>query len=135
MNTQAKATFDVTSWNETNYSEVEGAGKLVHADIVYTYKGDIQGEGKLQYLMAYKADGTAEFSGYERVTGKLAGRDGSFVLVHEGVFKGGVARGKIEVLPGSGTGELVGLSGEGSYDADGAKDQAVTFNYSSTSTS
>lgn len=60
-------------------------------------------------LMFYRADGTGHAIALERITGTLGGRSGSFVLQHNGTF----AAGALMVLPGSGTGELAGLRGEG----------------------
>jgi hypothetical protein len=45
------------------------------------------------------------------VTGSLDGRSGSFVLQGDGTFDGTTARGRSNVVEGSGTGELSGLTG------------------------
>ena len=47
----------------------------------------------------------------ERVTGRLHGRSGSFILQHHGIMARGVPQLSITVIPDSGTGELVGLTG------------------------
>jgi hypothetical protein len=47
----------------------------------------------------------------ERVTGALDGRSGSFMLVHRGVMSAAGQSLEIAVSPGSGTGELAGISG------------------------
>ncbi len=68
--------------------------------------------------MIYAEDGSASFVGLERVKGDLTGKKGSFVLQHVGRFADGAAKGTVTVVPGSGTGELVGLSGNGELLAD-----------------
>ena len=40
--------------------------------------------------------------------GKVGDRSGSFVLQHTGTFDGGIARAKLSVVPGSGTGRACG---------------------------
>jgi hypothetical protein len=45
------------------------------------------------------------------VQGLLAGRRGSFVLQHSSTMEGEIASQSIQVVPGSGTGDLAGLSG------------------------
>jgi Protein of unknown function (DUF3224) len=55
------------------------------------------------------------------VVGCLAGRTGGFVLRAEGTWQDGAARTTWSVVPGSGTGDLGGLRGEGGYTA---RDQA-----------
>ena len=71
------------------------------------------GEGHVEYLMMYGADGSATFVGLERIVGNLAGKSGSFVLQRTGRFENGMAKESYVVIPGSGTGELRGLRGEG----------------------
>ena len=56
--------------------------------------------------------GSAVYVALERVNAKLAGHSGNFVLVHSGVMKRGEPSLRVEVAPDSGTGELVGLTGE-----------------------
>ena len=115
--THAKATFTMKSWDEKTwegqpYTEVTGA-KLTRAEVAYTYEGDLVGDSTLQYLMFYRADGTGHAIALERIAGTLGGRRGSFVLQHSGTFAAQGVAGTFTVLPGSGTGELEGLRGEG----------------------
>jgi hypothetical protein len=63
--------------------------------------------------MAYRDDGSANFVGLEQIVGSVAGRAGSFVLQHTGSYANQTVTGNVVVLPGSGTGELHGLRGEG----------------------
>jgi hypothetical protein len=84
MKPQAMATFQIKSWDETPYLELPDAGKLTRAHVVYTYEGDIQGEGTMEYLMVYPAQSNASFAGLEYVVGRVGDRSGSFVLQHTG---------------------------------------------------
>jgi len=67
----------------------------------------------------------------ERVVGKVGGRSGSFVIQSNGTFVGHSIKGTWFIVPGSGTGELQGLRGEGEMNLEGQKeDWPVTFEYS-----
>lgn len=55
---------------------------------------------------------SAGYVAVERVTGKLQGRSGTFVLQHSGTMARGAQQLTISVMPDSGTGELVGLAGQ-----------------------
>jgi hypothetical protein len=110
----AKARFAIQNWEEQAYSEVEGQPKLTRASVTKKLTGDIEGESQSEYLMMYRADGTAVFVGIERVTGSVGGRQGTFVLQRTGVFEDGQAKEQYDVIEGSGTGELQGLKGSGS---------------------
>lgn len=127
--TTANAAFGMTSWNEEPYSEVEGELKLTRAEITNTLTGDVEGESTLTYLMTYLPDGSASFTGQERVIGRIGDRQGSFVLQHQGEFRAGKAIGTLTIIPGSGTGDLAGLKGAGSYTATDVQPTPFTLEY------
>jgi len=113
MTYTANARFAITGWEEHAYHEGQDLPKLTRASVTKTYTGDIAGEGHVEYLMMYRSDGSATFVGVERVAGRLGDRTGSFVLQRTGVFEGGQAKESYTVIPGSATGDLRGLTGEG----------------------
>lgn len=115
MTTHAKGTIEMKQWDEKPYSEVEGAPNLARASVHNDFHGDIEGAGTLEYLLTYRADGSAGYIGVERVVGSLAGRTGSFVLQESGAFENGAATSTWSIVPGSGTGELTGLRGAGGF--------------------
>ena len=116
---RANATFQVTNWDEKPFDEIDGGAKLTRATITKAFLGDIEGDATVEYLMVYRPDGTATFVGVERISGKLGEKSGSFVLEHVGTFEKGTAKATCRVVSGSGTGELTGLQGEGSFEAEG----------------
>ena len=113
MKHSANARFGIKSWDEKPYSEGHDQPRLTRASVRKTFTGDIEGESQVEYLMMYRSDGSASFVGLERVVGRIGGRSGSFVLQRTGVFEGGQAKETYSVIPGSATGELQGLVGEG----------------------
>jgi hypothetical protein len=129
MSDQAATTFQVKQWEEKPIEGMEGGPKLTRASISKSYRGDIEGEGSLEYLMIHREDGSANFVGLERVVGRVGGRTGSFVLQHTGSFEGGTAKATWFVVEGSGTGELRGLRGEGGFASAHAEHYPITFNY------
>ena len=129
MKKPARAEFEIVNWDEKPYGETAGAPRLTRASVTKAYKGDIEGEGKLEYLMAYGADGSAGFVGIERVIGRVGDKRGTFVFQHVGRFRNGIAESTWSVVPSSGTGELQGLRGEVSSALGHAKSFPVEFNY------
>jgi len=79
--------------------------------------------------MMYRADGSAAFVGLERIVGRIAGKAGSFVLQRTGVFEGGAAKESYFVIPGSATGELRGLIGEGTSAVGHGNEYPFQLNY------
>lgn len=129
MTTHAAPTFQIKTWDEKPFSEVAGGPKLTRVSVTKSFSGDIEGEGTLEYLMAYRADGSASFIGLERVVGRIGDRSGSFVLQHTGTFEGGMAKATWVVVPGSGTGDLQGLSGVGEFASAHAEEYPMTLDY------
>ncbi len=114
MKETANARFAIKSWDEKPWSEGEDVPKLTQASVTKTFTGDIEGEGHVEYLMMYRSDGSATFVGIERVVGRIGDRAGTFVLQRTGVFEGGQAKESYSVVSGSATGDLEGLTGNGS---------------------
>lgn len=125
---QGTGTFKGESWEEQTYSEVEDGLKLSRAIVKNTYSGVIEGEGTLEYLLIYRADGTCPFVGAERIVGTVDGKSGSFVLKHEGEYANDTATTTLTVVEGTGTGDLTNLRGTGAFGA--THDQMdYTFDY------
>ena len=124
----AKAMFKIVSWDEEPFDEPECGPKLTRAHVKKSFEGDLSGTGNLIYVMTY-LDGGASFSGFEKVAGSLGGRTGTFVLRHTGSYDGEKATTECEVVPGSGTDELAGLSGTGGFSAGHAEEHEMTLDY------
>jgi hypothetical protein len=79
--------------------------------------------------MMYRDDGSAAFTGLERVVGTVGSRSGSFVLQHSGTFERGVAKVTLSVVPGSGIGELRGMKGKGEFAVGHQQPYNMTLDY------
>ena len=131
----AVATVTATSWEEARYDAPDGQPPLAQADYPLTYQGDLVGSSTTRMLLVYTAGDAAkpetlvgDYVAYERITGTLDGRTGSFVVQFEGRHEGGVARSKGHIVADSATGELAGLSGELEFEAADVTYQ-VTLSY------
>jgi hypothetical protein len=130
MSTHANSKFEMKGWDEKtwdgrDYKEVSGA-KLTHAKMSYAYHGDLEAESTAQMLMTYRDNNAADYVGLEKIEGTLGGKQGSFVLQLTGGFDGTTARVNSVVVPGSGTGELKGLTGKGTAES-GADPEKYRF--------
>ena len=129
MTTHGTGTFQITSWDEDRYTEMEGERGLSQANVTQSFSGDIEGAGSVRWLMCYRPDGTADWVGLQHVEGRIGDRSGSFVLQTVGTFDGSKAAGRWSVVAGSGTGELAGLSGEGRIEAPMGSQATYTLEY------
>ena len=76
------------------------------------FQGDLEGTSKGEMLGAGNpATGTAGYVAIEQFTGTLHGRSGSFALQHFGTMEDNKFDLVVKVVPGSGTGDLLGISG------------------------
>lgn len=134
MSVRATASFEVTGWDQEPYGDGGDGPSLSRATVRKAFTGDLTGDSTAELLMCQAdtsdLDAGAGYVASERVTGRLGGQDGSFVMQHWGVSGGGQApRSFGHIVPGSGTGALEGISGEVeiSVAADGA--HALTLDY------
>src|SRR5260370_40263407 len=111
MAAQAKGTFTVSGWEENTYEELENGGKLTKARVSFGFDGDLEAEGGWEAVMCYQEDGSASFTGFQHTTGKLGGRDGSFLLPADGAFSRGPAQRNWRGGRWPGPGRLRGLRG------------------------
>ncbi|GIF73515.1 DUF3224 domain-containing protein [Asanoa siamensis] len=103
--------LEITSWDEKPYREFDDGRKFSRAEVTLGGTGDGLTGGAFESLLYYRADGTSDYVSIMEITGSLGGRSGSFVLRGDGTFDGTTARGTSTIVPGSGTGELAGISG------------------------
>ena len=129
MTKSAKGTFEVTGWDEKPYAQIGDGGKLTKASVKGKLDGDIVGEATTEWLMCYASENEATYVGFQKVDGTLGGRKGSFVIENDGTFDGKKARGSWSVVPGSGTGELAGISGEGTFDSPKGPKASFSLEY------
>jgi Protein of unknown function (DUF3224) len=127
--THATGRIEVKTYEPQPYEEVNEGPNLVEIQVTETFSGDIEGEGVVRFLQAVRKDGSASFVGIERVTGSVEGRTGSFLLQDAGTLEGNTVRGGWFVIPGSGTGELSGLRGEGGFTAELGQHASITLDY------
>ena len=125
---QARGPFEVKLKPMPVEGEPEG-GLLARMSIDKQFHGDLEAVSKGEMLSAGTAvKGSAGYVAMERVSGKLHGRNGTFVLQHTGTLTRGAPQLSVTVVPDSGTGELVGLAGKMNIDiADGK--HSYEFNY------
>jgi hypothetical protein len=127
--TRAKAVITVHKYEPATYDEPAQGPVLARIHVEESFSGDISGAGVVEFLQAARADGSASFVGIERVTGTVAGREGTFLLQDAGTVEGNVVSGEWFVIPGSGTGGLTGLRGEGGFRANLGEGAEVHLDY------
>ena len=122
-------TFTMKTWDEKVVSGPEDGPRYAHAHCTFDYRGIIEGTSSCDYLLYYTTEGTDEKApGFERIEGSVEGRKGSFLIRHEVGYGASGVHGTFTVVPGSGTGELSGITGNGTI-AGASETMNYTFEY------
>ncbi|MEU4898310.1 DUF3224 domain-containing protein [Streptomyces sp. NPDC044780] len=132
MTTHTAGHFTYADWKETALGEAEGGAKAAHAVVTNSFSGGIEASRTTcAYAITYLTEKTGVCCGYELLTGTLDGRAGSFVVVQHGSWgEDATVHCAFEVVPGSGTGELAGLTGSGTFSAvRGETEIPYSFDY------
>jgi hypothetical protein len=88
------------------------SGAVGRMSIDKQYHGELEASSQGEMLTAMTAvKGSAGYVAIEKVTGTLAGRAGSFMLMHTGTMTRGESKLSVTVVPDSGTQDLAGLTG------------------------
>ncbi len=94
-----------------------------------TFSGDLEGESPVRALQVLREDKSACLVSMQRFSGKLGGRQGTFVLQGSEIVENGAIKATWFVVPGSGTGDLSGLRGEGGFAGHFGKGSEGTLDY------
>jgi len=114
--------FDVNLRALDAYARGKEGMKLGRMSIDKTFRGDLVGTSIGEMLSAMTTvKGSAGYVAIEQVSGSLAGKKGNFVLQHFGIMYKGESRLVLEVVPDSGSGQLVGLSGKMTIKVDAGR--------------
>jgi hypothetical protein len=123
----ASAPFTNDRYDEEPYGEADGA-EVSRVHISRTFTGDLDGESTAELLIA-KSEGGGGYVGHDRITGTLQGRTGGFVFQHTGLMGPAGVTNTGVIVPGTGTGELAGISGDGAMLADEDGNHTLTLEY------
>lgn len=107
----ARGSFTVQMKPQGDASASQGVS-LGRLSLDKRFDGDLVGTGSGEMLTALTAvKGSAGYVAIERVSGRLQGLEGSFVMQHSGTMDNGAQSLSITIVPDSGTGALAGIRG------------------------
>jgi hypothetical protein len=106
----ASGTFVLPTWEEDAFDQAPGA-VLKRVRNTKDFSGGFAGSSASELLIVQAEGGGAAYVGLERASGDLGGHEGTFVLHHDATSWSGATTAIATIVPGSGTGELEGLTG------------------------
>jgi len=104
----AKGSFDVTITPQESAPDAPVARMLLYKE----FHGDLEAIAHGEMMAAHEPlTGAGVYVALDRVTGTLQGRSGSFLMAHRGIRNADGQELSIVIVPGSGTGQLTGITG------------------------
>lgn len=125
---RARATITVQSSEATPY-DLTASPALMEIRLREVFSGDIDGESPVRALQVLRDNRSASLVSVQRFRGKLGGRQGTFVLQGSETVEHGKIKATWSVVPGSGTGDLSGLHGEGGFEGEFGKGSEGMLDY------
>ncbi|MFE9631154.1 DUF3224 domain-containing protein [Streptomyces sp. NPDC006463] len=123
--------FTFADWQEGPVGPAEATVRLARAEVANSFTGGVEADRTTcTYTIAYTGEKVGTYTGMELLSGSVDGRKGTFVLEERGSFDAAGTVCRFEVVPGSGTGDLAGLTGSGGFTFPyGESSVEYTFTY------
>ena len=103
-----KGSFDVTLTPQHTADDAPVARMTLYKE----FHGDLEALANGEMLAAHEPlTGAGVYVAIDRVAGTLHGRGGSFLIAHRGIRNADGQELSIVIVPGSGTGQLTGITG------------------------
>ncbi|WP_333737643.1 DUF3224 domain-containing protein [Streptomyces sp. IBSBF 2806] len=130
---RASGTFTVADFTPAAVPSppIETAAPVGVATMTKSYEGEVAGRSATLFTAAYdQATATGTYVAMESFEGTLQGRAGSFNFAHAASTVGESRESEyFVVVPGSGTGELTGITGVGGITIDPDGTHRIRFDY------
>lgn len=108
MPKHAKGSFDVTITPQETADDAPVARMLLYKE----FHGDLEAVAHGEMMAAHEPlTGAGVYVAIDRVAGTLHGKGGSFLIAHRGIRNAEGQQLEIVIVPGSGTGQLTGITG------------------------
>ncbi|KAL1405737.1 hypothetical protein Q8F55_007407 [Vanrija albida] len=134
----ATATYTSHGFTTTPVSLTQGTPALAAGQMEQTFAGDLVGDGTSHFTLYAPLSAATDrslpqpgettlFEGIQVFEGTLLGRRGTFAASSRGVITAGAVDTQLAIYPGSGTGELAGISGRGRSAVRAGQTEGIEF--------
>src|SRR3982750_4516895 len=130
---RATGTFEVANFTPAPVpaGDIKTAVPVGVATMTKTFAGEISGRSSTLFTAAYdQATGVGTYVAMESFEGSIAGFEGAFSFAHSATTLGDNREAEfLVIVPGSGTGDLSGLTGTGGLAVDEDGTHRIWFDY------
>ena len=115
---RAISPFTVGDAEEHELAERDPGVHYARVRLDKNFGGDLEGSSSVEMLSVRHESEGAGYVAVERIAGTLHGRPGSFALLHLATMSDDGQTGQWVIVPGSGAGDLTGISGNARIEID-----------------
>ena len=126
---RARGQYTIEGTVEDIYGGVSGAARIARISQTFLFSGALEGESVAEYTAVLPRDGNGSFQGYQRITGALGEREGTFVVCVTGEYLKGQPCGVWSIVPKSGSGDFVHIRGSGTFTQSAGKTGSYSFEF------
>ncbi|MCA9858383.1 MAG: DUF3224 domain-containing protein [Thermomicrobiales bacterium] len=112
---RASGQFTIDGNVEDIFGGIAGAARIARISQTCQLRGQLEGESIAEFTAVLPPDGNGSFHGFQRISGALGEREGTFVLSVTGEIVKGQPRGSWTIVPKSGSGDFAHIRGEGRF--------------------
>jgi hypothetical protein len=107
--------FTIEGSVEDIFGGISGATRIARISQTCLFTGALQGDSIAEYTAVLPRNGDGAFQGFQRISGALGEREGTFVVCVTGEYAKGQPRGSWTIVPKSGSGDFVHIRGGGTF--------------------
>jgi hypothetical protein len=112
---RASGQFTIEGNVEDIFGGISGATRIARISQTCLFTGALQGESIAEYTAVLPREGDGSFQGFQRISGVLGEREGTFVVCVTGEYTRGQPRGSWTIVPKSGSGDFAHIRGSGTF--------------------
>lgn len=126
---RASGQFTIEGQVEDIFGGISGATRIARISQTCLFTGTLEGESIAEYTAVLPRETDGSFQGFQRISGALGEREGSFVVQVTGDYAKGQPRGSWTIVPKSGSGDFVHIRGGGSFSQSAGKPGSYKFEF------
>lgn len=112
---RASGQFTIDGQVEDIHGGFGGAARIARISQTCRFSGELEGESMAEFTAVLPRESDGSFHGFQRVSGTLGEREGTFVLSVTGEIHKGQPRGSWTIVPKSGSGDFAHIRGSGTF--------------------
>ncbi len=126
---RASGQFTIEGQVEDILGGTSGVARLARISQTCRFSGALEGESVSELTAVLPRENDGRFQGYQRISGTLGEREGSFVVQVAGAYAKGHPRGEWTIVPKSGTGDFTHIRGGGSFSQPAGKPASYSLEF------